>query len=191
MRQLLTAFHIWRKEPSAPRKTTSSRLAWNSVWFNFTEQAQQIRRENRAIAVTKQQSSFIQQKLGPTTKLLILFSTQLHVVNQEYHSQFTRGYKYLFQSSFLTIYIPVFLTLTVQSTYCSGWQLFMENQAAVVRPLVDSMEPMAPPLFQLWTGLGFLTWKKRVWWCFKHQSGFSGKVSKREKCCSVKAANSN
>lgn len=135
MRQLLTAFHIWRKEPSAPRrKMTSPRLAWNSVRFNFTEQAQQIRRENRAIAVTKQQSSFIQQKLGWTTKLLILFSTQLHVVNLEYHSKFTRGYKYLLQTSFLTIFIPVFLKLTVQGTYCSGWQLFIENQAAVVSP---------------------------------------------------------
>lgn len=139
LRQLLTAFHIWRKEPSAPRrKTASPRVAWNSVRFNFTEQAQQIRRENRAIAVTKQQSSFIQQKLGWTTKLLILFSIQLHVVNWEYHSNFKRGYKNLFQSSFLTIFIPVFLKLTVLGTYCSGWQLFMENQAAVVSPSTGS-----------------------------------------------------
>lgn len=64
--------------------------------LNFPEQAQQIRRENRAIAVAKQQSSFMQQKLGAATKLLILFSTQLCVVSQEYHSKFTRGYKYLF-----------------------------------------------------------------------------------------------
>lgn len=156
MRQLLTAFHIWRKEPSAPRKITSPKLAWNGIRFDFTEQAQQIRRENRAIAVTKQQSSFIQQKLGRTTKLLILFSTQLHVVSQECHSKFTRGYKYLFQSSFLTIFVPVFLKLTVQCTYCSGWQLFTENQAAVVRPLVDSMEPMAPPLFQSRKGISDL-----------------------------------
>lgn len=75
---LLAACHVWRKEPFARRKTTSPRL----VGFNFTEQAQQIRRENRAIAVTKQQSSFMQQKLQPATKLLILFSTQLHVVSQ-------------------------------------------------------------------------------------------------------------
>lgn len=96
MRQLLAACHIWRKEPSAPRKTTSPRLAWNDVGFNFTEQAQQIRRENRAIAETKQQGSFMQQKLGPATKLLILFSSELHVVSEVYHSKFKRVYKYLF-----------------------------------------------------------------------------------------------
>lgn len=90
------AWHIWRKEPSAPRKTTSPRLAWSDVGFNFTEKAQQIRGENRAIAVTKQQSSFTQQKLGPATTLLILFSTQLPAVSQEYRSKFTRAYKYLF-----------------------------------------------------------------------------------------------
>lgn len=117
MRQLLTAFHIWRKEPSAWGKQLLKRHVWNSVRFNFTEEAQQIRRENRTIDVTKQQRSFIQLKLGWTTKLLILFSTQLHVVNWEYHSEFTRGYKHLFQSSFLTILIPVFLKLTVQGTY--------------------------------------------------------------------------
>lgn len=141
--------------------------------------------------MTKQQCSFIQQKLGWTIKLLIQFSTQLHVVNQDYHSKFTRGYKYLFQSSFLTIFIPVFLNLTVQGTYCSGWKLFMENQAAVVRPLEDSMKPKAPPLFQLWKGLGFQTWKKRTWWCFKHQSSFSGRLSKKEKCYSGTVANSS
>lgn len=53
------------------------------------------------------------------------------MVNWEYHSEFTGGYKYLFQSSFLTILISVFLKLTVQGTYYSGCQLFTEKQAAV------------------------------------------------------------
>lgn len=41
------------------RKTTSPSLAWNDMGFNFTEQAQHTRRDNRATALTKQQSSFM------------------------------------------------------------------------------------------------------------------------------------
>lgn len=65
----------------------------------------------------------------------------------------------------------------------------MENRAAVVRSLVDSMEVLAPSLFQLWKdGISEV---KTSSWCFKHRSDLGGKLSKSGKHCCVEVANSD